>query len=125
MSLNVFPFVLAMIAMPIIARTETNSLDGDEFLVSRALPSTQASDPFMLAGRLMDESQPRWHEFKDTLGAFPDTSSCLRSEEREKETQNLLAFDWKDACGAFGRHVRESLAPAEAGYPFAGRGKEG
>lgn len=65
------------------------------FLIPRDQLATQESDPFMLAGRLMDESQPRWRAFEGTLAAFPDTSSCLLSEERGKDVQNLLAFDWK------------------------------
>jgi len=66
-----------------------------EFLIPRDQLATQDRNPFMLAGRRMDESQPRWNEFEGALAAFPDTSSCLLPEERGKDVQNLLAFDWK------------------------------
>lgn len=78
-----------------IAQEDIGSIDSEAFLVARDQLSTQSSDPFMLVGRVMDETRPRWEEFEDTLAAFPDTSSCLLPEEREKEMQNLLAFDWK------------------------------
>jgi hypothetical protein len=69
--------------------------DISAFLIPRDQLATQDSDPFMLAGRVMDETRPRWAEFEDTLAAFPDTSSCLLPEERGKDVQNFLAFDWK------------------------------
>jgi hypothetical protein len=79
----------------VIAQEDTGSTDPKAFLIPRERLSTQISDPFKLVGRVMDESQPRWDEFEDTLASFPTTSSCLLPEEREKEVQNLLAFDWK------------------------------
>lgn len=74
---------------------DDHAVDPSVFLIPREELSTQVSDPFMLAGRVMDETQPLWDEFDETLSAFPDTSSCLLPEERGKEAQNLLAFDWK------------------------------
>jgi hypothetical protein len=69
--------------------------DTSAFLIPRDQLATQDSDPFMLAGRVMDETRPRWAEFEDTLAAFPDSASCLLPEERGNNVQNLLAFDWK------------------------------
>ena len=88
-------FFFALVVVPAVARADPRSIDLEAFLIPRENLSTQDSDPFKLAGRVMDRSQPRWNEFKETLATFPDTSSCLLLEERGKEVQNLLAFDWK------------------------------
>jgi hypothetical protein len=87
--------LLATVGVALSAHADTVPVDLTKFLVPRHTLSTQDSDPFMLAGRVMDERQPRWDEFEDTLAAFPDTSSCLLPDERDKDVQNLLAFDWK------------------------------
>ena len=67
----------------------------EAFLTPREKLSTQASDPFLFVWKVMDETQPRWDEFEGALERFPTTSSCLLPEERGKEVQSLLAFDWQ------------------------------
>jgi hypothetical protein len=91
--------------------------DTSAFLIPRDQLATQDSDPFMLAGRVMDETRPRWAEFEDTLAAFPDTSSCLLPEERGKDVQNLLAFDWKAM-----RHLRAWFPGADRNLLMNGYG---
>jgi hypothetical protein len=91
-------FVMSLLAttgVALSAHADTVPVDLTTFLVPRRALSNQDSDPFMFIGRIMDESRPRWDEFEDTLAAFPDTSSCLLPVERDKDVQNLLAFDWK------------------------------
>lgn len=87
--------LLALVVVSAVARADPRSTDLKAFLIPRNDLSTQDSDPFMFLGRVMDESRPRWGEFEAALAAFPNTSSCLLPEERGKDVQNLLAFDWK------------------------------
>lgn len=91
-----FASIVIALSVPLsVARADPKSIDLEAFLIPRDELSTQVSEPFKLAGRVIDESQPRWDEFKEALATFPDTPSCLLPEERSKEVQNLLAFDWK------------------------------
>lgn len=87
--------LLATVGIALSAHADTLPVGPSAFLVPRHALSTQDSDPFMFVGRIMDEGRSRWDEFEDTLAAFPDTSSCLLPEDRGKDVQNLLAFNWK------------------------------
>jgi hypothetical protein len=73
--------------------------DPSAFLIPRDQLSTQASDPYLFMGRVMDRFQKRWSEFEPFITRFPDTSSCLLPEERGRDEQNLLNFDWKAMKG--------------------------
>ncbi len=74
---------------------EIVSADASAFLIPREQLSSQESDPYLFMGNVMDPSQPRWSEFEPNITRFPDTSSCLMPDERGRDVQNLLNFDWK------------------------------
>ena len=72
-----------------------NSIKPADFLIPREDLSTQGTDPFLFIGKVVDENHPRWKAYRVTMDRFPTTSSCLLSEEQNKNVQNLLAFDWQ------------------------------
>lgn len=43
----------------------------------------------------MDETHPRWREFKRAIKNYPDTHSCLIRDEVNTSKPNLLKLDWK------------------------------
>lgn len=56
--------------------------------------SNQETDPFLFHGRLMDNSHPRWSQYRSALRKFSDVRDCLIREEQEKAEPNLLLIDW-------------------------------
>ena len=54
----------------------------------------QETEPFLFQGRVMDESRPRYKEYRKALRRFPDVRSCLIEEERGKPQPDLRQIDW-------------------------------
>jgi hypothetical protein len=66
----------------------------EAFRVPRDRLATQDSHPFLLLGRVMDETHPRWSEFRSAIRSYPDVDPCLEEEQRGTAEPDLLAFDW-------------------------------
>jgi hypothetical protein len=64
------------------------------FLIPRERLSTQATQPFLFLGEVMEPSHPQWSRYADVLEDFPDVSSCLVEEERDKPVQDVRKLDW-------------------------------
>jgi hypothetical protein len=65
------------------------------FLISREELSSQATQPFLFLGEVMEPSHPQWSRYVDVLAEYPDVSSCLLEEERDKAVQDVRKLDWK------------------------------
>jgi hypothetical protein len=57
--------------------------------------STQAEDPFLFLGKLVEPGHPRFEAFKEALQRFPNVRTCLLDSEVNSEEPNLLKFDWR------------------------------
>ncbi|MEM9499961.1 MAG: hypothetical protein AAGA28_18735 [Pseudomonadota bacterium] len=57
--------------------------------------SDQKSEPFRFIGRVVDEDHPRWGQYRKAIQRYPDVRTCLTEEEKDKQTPNLLVFDWR------------------------------
>ena len=66
----------------------------EAFRVPRDRLATQDSHPFLLLGRVIDETHPRWSEFRRAIRDYPDVDPCLEEEQRGTAEPDLLAFDW-------------------------------
>ncbi|MFV2053928.1 hypothetical protein [Aliiroseovarius sp. YM-037] len=56
--------------------------------------ATQESDPFMFLGRVMDNEQARWRQFRRAIHEYPDVERCLVRTEWNRREPNLLLIDW-------------------------------
>ena len=57
--------------------------------------ANQETDPFLFHGKLMDENNPRWHQFRRVLRKYPDVRDCLIIQEQGEVEPNLLLIDWQ------------------------------
>ena len=58
--------------------------------------ANQKTDPFLFSGKLMDESHPRWRQYRHAIQKFSDARDCLIGTEKNKPEPNLLLIDWKE-----------------------------
>jgi len=70
-------------------------IDRTRYLIPRDQLSTQESDPYLFLGRVMDNSRPRWNDYKRAIKDYPTVLSCLARDQRDKERPDLLQFDWQ------------------------------
>jgi hypothetical protein len=69
-------------------------LDPEICPISYVRLSKQETEPFLFGGKVMDESQPRYKEYKKALRRFPDVRSCLIEGERDRPRPDLRQIDW-------------------------------
>lgn len=66
----------------------------EAFRIPRDQLATQDSHPFLFDGRVIDETHPRWSDFRRAIRDYPDVDPCLEEEQRGTAAPDLLAFDW-------------------------------
>lgn len=61
--------------------------------------SNQSSAPFLFLGRIMNETRPRWQDYRQSINQYSDVRFCLEESEQLREAPNLLKFDWEGISG--------------------------
>lgn len=67
--------------------------------------SNQETDPFLFFGTIMDESHPRWRQYRRYLFKFTEVRGCLTKKEQEKVEPNLSLIDWQNVGTGRGADV--------------------
>lgn len=57
----------------------------------------QETEPYLLDGKVVDESHPRYVHYGEPILRFPDVRSCLVESERGEPVPDLRLMDWDAA----------------------------
>ncbi|MDA5556193.1 hypothetical protein [Shimia sp. MMG029] len=94
-------FQLALILLTAVclqlspAHSQNGCGEKDDCFIAYDYLSDQNTDPFLIQGKLLDETHPRWKEYRRVVKRYPNVRSCLVREEANKTDPNLLKLDWR------------------------------
>ncbi|MGR3341652.1 MAG: hypothetical protein ACU0DI_00180 [Paracoccaceae bacterium] len=74
-----------------------NSTDG--CMVQNSNLSSQDTDPFLFLGKLVDESHPRFGDYKRAIKRFSHVRQCYEPGDSSLTELDLLKFEWKKPKG--------------------------
>lgn len=67
--------------------------------------STEETNPFRIAFRVVDHDHPRWSQFRSAINGYETARDCLVLEEMQSENPDLLAIDWRRIGAGAGAEV--------------------